>query len=114
MYIKIVTHEYTDKYRKYTYKKGERYFNTNPELDCPFNFISKEEVFKAYCDYFLHLYLEEVRFMEIEPLDEDFEKGNYEFGRSSSYGILVIREVPLEEVLTVEQIESINNCHSKK
>jgi len=106
MYIKIVTDEYKDLYGKTNFEIGKKYYAD--DYMQIFHFIKKEQVFGAYREYFAPRTLEQVRFLEIKPLDSNFESDNLYYERSGSRGIEVLREVPLEEVMSEKKIREIN------
>lgn len=109
MYIKIVdpvsdnSMHTKNKYGN-TYEVGKVYHSKENKI----HFVTKEGALGAYKDYYASHATkpENVRFLEIEPLDKDFKENNLYFGRSGSHKIKVVREVPLDQVISVkDQLE---------
>jgi hypothetical protein len=112
MYIKVVEPVSNDPNKtvnKYgnTYEVGKTYCSKDDKI----HFVKVEGAVRAYVDYYAHpgMRIENVRFIEIEPLDEDFKENNLEFGRSGSHKIKVIRIVPASQIIPDKKIIEIEN-----
>lgn len=101
MYGKIVNKDYTVKDRKYVLKIGETYTYGG-------HFSKLNKTYENYMLHFTHKPLEELRLLEITPLDE---KEIYDIDGTAlhSRNFRIERELKFEDYLSFKQIQNINS-----